>query len=118
MSQENVEIVQRGFAAYLRGDIPAMLDHFAPNVLVTTRPDQPDAHDFHGHAGLMEQLTEWVDTWDGFSIEILRVRDAGGAVIVVAHEHGRGTRSGVPMEDEVTFVFDVEAGKICRWQMF
>src|SRR5471032_493874 len=117
MSQENVEIVQRGFAAYLRGDIPAMLDAFAATVLVTTRPDQPDAHDFHGHAGLMEQLTEWVDTWDDFSIEILRASERGDAVIVVAHEHGRGTRSGVPMDDEVTFVFNFEAGKVSRWQM-
>jgi ketosteroid isomerase-like protein len=118
VSQENVHVVQAGFAAYLRGDVPAMLDHFASNVVVTTRPDQPDARDFHGHDGLMEQLTEWIETWDGFSIEIMRLRDVEDLVIVVAHEQGQGTRSGVPMDDEVTFVFTVEAAKIVRWQMF
>jgi ketosteroid isomerase-like protein len=118
MSQENVEVVQAGFDAYLRGDLPAMLERFAPDVVVTTRPDQPDAHDFHGHDGLIEQLTEWVHMWDGFSIEISRVRDAGDLVIVVAQQGGQGTRSGVPMENEVTFVFTLEAAKVVRWQMF
>jgi ketosteroid isomerase-like protein len=118
MSQENVEIVQTGFDAYLRGDLPAMLDRFASDVVVTTRPDQPDVRDFHGHDGLMEQLKEWVDTWDGFSIEILRIRDAGDVVIVIAREHGQGTRSGVPMDDEVTFVFTIGGAKVIRWQMF
>jgi uncharacterized protein len=118
MSQQNVEIVQTAFDAYLRGDLPAMLERFASDVVVTTRPDQPDVRDFHGHDGLMQQLTEWVDTWDGFSIEILRIRDAGDLVIVIAREHGQGTRSGVPMDDEVTFVFTVEGAKVMRWQMF
>lgn len=95
-----------------------MLDHFAPRVVVSTRPDQPDAGDFHGHDGLMRQMNQWLETWDGFSIEILRVRDVDDAVIAVVHERGRGTSSGVPMDDESTFVFTVEQAKIVRWQMF
>jgi ketosteroid isomerase-like protein len=118
MSQENVEIVRGGFAAYARGDLPAMLDKFAADVVVTTRPDQPDVRDFHGHDGVIEQMTEWIETWDGFSIEILRVRDVEDFVIVVAHETGHGTLSGVPMDDEVTYVFNIAAAKIVRWRMF
>jgi ketosteroid isomerase-like protein len=118
MSQENVEIVQAGFAAYHRGDLPAMLKRFALDVVVTTRPDQPDVRDFHGHDGVVEQMTEWVETWDGFSIQILRVREVEDFVILVAHETGCGTRSGVPMDDEVTYVFTIEGAKIIRWQMF
>jgi ketosteroid isomerase-like protein len=118
MSQENVEIVQDGFAAYARGDLPAMLDRFASDVVVTTRPDQPDVRDFLGHDGVIEQMTEWIETWDGFSIEILRVREVEDFVIVVAHETGHGALSGVPMDDEVTYVFKIAAGKISRWQMF
>jgi ketosteroid isomerase-like protein len=118
MSQENVEIVQGGFAAYARGDLPTMLDRFAQNVVVTTRPDQPDVRDFHGHDGVVELMTEWIEAWDGFLIEILRVREVEDLVIVVAHETGRGTRSGVPMDDEVTYVFTIEGAKIVRWQMF
>jgi ketosteroid isomerase-like protein len=118
VSRENVEIVQTGFDAFRRGDLPAMLESFASDVLVTTRPDQPDVRDFHGHDGLLEQLSQWVDTWDGFSIEILRLRDEGNVVIVIARERGQGMRSRVPMDDEVTFVFTVEKAKVVRWQMF
>jgi ketosteroid isomerase-like protein len=118
MSQENVEIVQAGFDAYLRGDLPAVLERFASDVVITTRPDQPDVRDFHGHDGVMEVLTEWVTTWDGFSIEILRVREAGDVVFVIAQQRGQGTRSGVPMDDEVTYAFTLNGAKILRWQIF
>jgi ketosteroid isomerase-like protein len=118
MTLKNAEIVEAGFAAYLRGDVPAMLDHFASDVVVTTRPDQPDSRDFHGHEGLVEQIAEWLETWDDFSIEIVRVREVRDVVILLAHEQGRGTRSGVPMDDEVTFVFTVKGAKVTRWRMF
>jgi ketosteroid isomerase-like protein len=118
MSQENVEIVQAGFDAYLRGDLSALLECFASDVVATSRPDQPDVRDFHGHEGVMEVLSEWVTTWEGFSIEILRIRDAGDVVIVVAKQRGQGARSGVPMDDEVAYAFMLQEAKIVRWQIF
>ena len=42
MSEENVQIVQRMYAAYQAGDAEDALSHFAPDVLVdasTLRPD-------------------------------------------------------------------------------
>jgi ketosteroid isomerase-like protein len=118
MSQESVEIVQDGFDAYLRGDLQALLEYFAPDVVVTTRPDQPDVRDFQGHDGVMEVLNEWVTTWDEFWIEISGVRDAGDVVIVIARQRGQGARSGVPMDDEVTYAFTLKGSKIVRWQIF
>jgi ketosteroid isomerase-like protein len=118
MSQANVEMVRAGFDAFIRGDMPAMLDGFSEDVVVSGRPDQPDMREYHGHEGLMEWLTDWLDVWEDYSIAIERVRDAGDAVIVVTRERGQGAGSGVPIDDEVTFVFTVEQAKVVRWQMF
>jgi ketosteroid isomerase-like protein len=118
MSEANVEIVRTGFDAFVRGDVPAMLDGFSEDVVVSGRPDQPDASDYHGHEGLIQQLTDWLEVWDDYSITIERVRDVGDAVMVVSRERGRGAGSGVPIDDEVTFVFTVEQAKVVRWQMF
>jgi ketosteroid isomerase-like protein len=113
-----VETVQAGFDAFVRGDVPAMLEAFSEDVVVSGRPDQPDTGEYRGHAGLMQRLTDWVDVWDDYSIAILRIREVEDVVIVVSHEQGTGARSGVPIDDEVTFVFTVGQAKVVRWQMF
>jgi ketosteroid isomerase-like protein len=118
MSQANVEVVQAAFAAYFRGDEPALLELAAPDVIVTQRPDQPDVRDYHGHDGLIQAMTEWVGAWDDYVIEMLRVRDIDDLVFVVIRQRGRGKASGVPIEGEATFVFRVRHGKVVRWQMF
>jgi ketosteroid isomerase-like protein len=118
MSQENVELVQGAIAAYFRGDEPALRAITAPEVTVTTRPDQPDVRDHRGVDGLIAFLGEWAEAWDGYSIEVLRVRGVGDLVLATARQRGQGKRSGVPIDDEVTFVFSLRQGKIVRLQMF
>lgn len=120
MPQENVELVRATFDAYFRGDAAAMFDRVAPDIVVTQFPDQPDVQDYRGHEGLMRVMSEWIGTWDDWSIEILRAREIGGLglVLVAARQQGRGKGSGVPIEGEVSFLFTVRAGRIARWQMF
>ena len=118
ISNQNIEIVQAAFDAYFRGDESAMLDHAAPDVVVTQFPDQPDVQDYHGHEGLLQVMAEWTDTWDDWSVEILRTREIGDRVLVGARQRGRGKSSGAPVEGEVAFVFTVRHDKIARWQMF
>ena len=76
--------VQAAFDAYLRGGEPAMLEFAAPDIIVTQFPDQLDVRDYHGHKGLTQVMTEWIGTWDDWTIEILRVRDVGGLVFLTA----------------------------------
>jgi ketosteroid isomerase-like protein len=119
MSEESsVQLVQTAFDAYFRGDEPAMLELVAPDIVVTQFPDQADVRDYHGHEGLLQVMTEWVGTWDDWSLEILRAKEVGELVFVTANQHGRGKGSGAPIEAEVTFVFAVRHGKIARWRMF
>jgi ketosteroid isomerase-like protein len=113
-----VDIVQAAIDAYLRGDESAMLEMAAPDIVVTQFPDQPDLRDYHGHDGLMQVMTQWIATWDDWSIEISRIRDVGDLVVVSGRQRGRGKGSGVPVEGDVTLVFTVRQGKIVRWQMF
>lgn len=118
MSQQNVEIVQRAFAAYFRGDEPDLRAITDPDVTVTTRPDQPDVRDHHGVDGLIAFLGEWGDAWDEYSFEVVRVRDFEDVVLAIARQRGQGKRSGVPVDYEVTFAFTLRRGKIVRLQMF
>jgi ketosteroid isomerase-like protein len=116
--QANVEIVQRAFAAYFRGDEPELRAITDSEITVTTRPDQPDVRDHHGVDGLIAFLGEWAEAWDEYSFEVLRVRDVGDAVLATARQRGQGKRSGVPVDYTVTFAFSLRNGKIVRLQMF
>jgi ketosteroid isomerase-like protein len=118
MPPENVEIVRSVFEAYLRGDEAGWLARTTPDIVVSQFPDQLDFRAVSGHAGLREVMSEWVASWDDWSIELLRATDVGGQVLVIARQRGRGRTSGAPMEAEVAFLFTLQGAQISRWQMF
>lgn len=51
MSRTDVDVVRAAFAAFYRGDLPAMLELTAPDIVVRQFPDQLDVRDYHGHEG-------------------------------------------------------------------
>jgi uncharacterized protein len=118
MSQENLDLVQAALAAYFQSNEQALRELTASDITVTTNPDQPDFREYHGFKGLLQVLGDWTDTWDDYSFEVTRMRGVGDFVLVVARQRGQGKRSGVPIDDELTFVFNARGGKILRLQMF
>ncbi|MGH2967260.1 MAG: nuclear transport factor 2 family protein [Solirubrobacterales bacterium] len=55
MSQENVEMLRRGFEAYSRGDIDGAVSDFAPDCRYTAAGIIPDRTGvFHGPEGYKE----------------------------------------------------------------
>jgi ketosteroid isomerase-like protein len=118
VSQENVEIVERAMAAYMGNDEATVRELVAPDVVISTRPDQPDAHDHHGYDGMLRASAEWLEAWDQQTFEATRVWDVENFVFVGARESGRGKVSGVPMDHDSTFVYTLSAGRIVRIQIF
>jgi ketosteroid isomerase-like protein len=118
MSQQTVEIVQRAIAAYMRDDEATLRELVAPDVVISMRPDQPDAREHHGYDGMLRASAEWLEAWDEQTFEAARVWDAGDFVFVGARETGRGKISGVPMEHESTFVYTLSQDRIVRIQIF
>ncbi|MEA2152548.1 MAG: SnoaL-like domain [Solirubrobacteraceae bacterium] len=118
MSQENMEIVHRAIAAYMGNDEATVRELFAPDVVVSMRPDQPDVHEHRGYDGMLRASAEWLEAWDEQTFETARVWDAEDFVFVGTRESGRGKISGVPMEHDSTFVCTLSRGRIVRIQIF
>jgi ketosteroid isomerase-like protein len=118
MSQENLEIVQAAMAAYMRDDVATVRKLVAPDIVVSTRPDQPDVREHHGYDGMLRASAEWLEAWDQQTFEAARLWDAEDFVFVATRESGRGKLSGVPMEHESTFVYTLSQGRIVRLQIF
>jgi ketosteroid isomerase-like protein len=118
MSQENVEIVQRAIAAYTNDDEATLRALLADDMVTSGRPDQPDPRDHHGYEGFLRSSAEWLEAWDEHAFEPTRIWGAADFVFVGTLESGRGRISGVPMENESTFVFTLSERRIVRLQIF
>jgi uncharacterized protein len=120
MTQENVEVVQSAFAAFIRGDTDAVLKLCAEDIVITQPPDLPGVSPRqYGHSGVLEAFGIWPAQWDEFRVEPPRlVADPGDFVIVASRTAGRGKQSGIEVEMEFAYVFTVREGKLVEWQIF
>lgn len=117
MSAEKVEIVRRGYEAYARGELAAVLDDLAAE-LITYRAD-PDGATFNGPGGFLEAIAEWVEDFDEFSVTPQEFIDANDHQVVVrVHQTAVGRQSGAPIEADFWFVHTISAAKVTRLGMF
>jgi ketosteroid isomerase-like protein len=105
-------------AAYMGNDEATVRKIVAPDVVISTRPDQPDVREHHGYDGMLRASAEWLEAWDEHTMEAARVWDAGDLVILATRESARGKISGVPLETESIFVYTLSQGTIVRIQIF
>jgi ketosteroid isomerase-like protein len=116
MSQRNVEVVRRGYEAYARGDLDALLED-VDSGMITYRPD-PDGAMFNGREGFVAAIAEWVEEFVEFTITPEEFIDANDhQVIVRVHQTAVGKHSGAPIEGRFWFVHTLKEGKLTRLDM-
>jgi ketosteroid isomerase-like protein len=117
LSQENVEVVRRGYEAYARGDMAAMLADLDPD-MVTYR-EEPDGATFKGRDGFLEAIAEWVEDFDEFVATAEELIDANDRQVVVrVRQTATGSQSGAPIEGDFWFVHTLSDSKVTRLDMF
>jgi ketosteroid isomerase-like protein len=77
MSQENVELVRAGFAAYSRGDLDALTQLYDPDVVFETL--LLGTH--HGNEAIRLLYEENRKTLSGYTIDPIELIDAGDKVV-------------------------------------
>jgi ketosteroid isomerase-like protein len=113
MSQENVEIVRRGYEAFARGDVDGVLDVMDPDIewapaiapLLGVEP-------VRGKDALRRFLThDLAEGFDDFEAKPLLIEDLGDKVLVNISYSARGRASGVPVSLEIFSLLSLRAGK-------
>jgi ketosteroid isomerase-like protein len=116
MSQENVEIVQRLFEAWNRGDRGGWLARSHPEIewssAVLRQVEGRDAI-ARGRAEMEAFWDEWHALWN-LTIEASEVRDLGDTVLVLAGMRTEGKASGAAVDRSIGYVFEFEDGLIRR----
>jgi ketosteroid isomerase-like protein len=117
MSQEDVEILKRGFDAVSRLDGEAMLGmmdaevEFRPRFQVMLGGK---AAVYSGHEGFREAFRELYGALDWIRPEISEIRDLEGRIVALGHLRLRGKKSGVEAESPAGWVIDIVNGKAVR----
>jgi ketosteroid isomerase-like protein len=92
MSQENVEIVRRVWAAVERQDTEAMFAFYDPDIVWQdhTGALELQDHSYHGHEGVRQFWREWLEPFETFEAHSEAFIDAGDNVVVSFRLSGRG----------------------------
>jgi ketosteroid isomerase-like protein len=112
MSQENVEIVRRAFAYEIDGvgDRAEAEAIFDPQVVMNPSDEKPS----YGFEAMRSDYVRWASAFEGLSVTIEEIIDAGDQAVVVAHHRGRGRASGVDVDTRFYEVYTLREGKVCR----
>jgi uncharacterized protein len=120
MSQENVEIVRRVWAAVERQDTEALFAFYDPDIVWQdhTGALELQDHSYHGHEGVRQFWREWLEPFEAFEAHSEAFINAGDNVVVGFRLSGRGKASGAPVEWPLWNVYTIRNGLVIRIQAF
>jgi ketosteroid isomerase-like protein len=120
MSQENVEVVRRAYAAFSEGNLGPVLAALDPDLEWNASDvffDQPRT--YFGRQTWQEQfLPELAEIFREYRAVPERLIDAGDHVLAVAQVGGPGRRSGADVMARVGHVLTFRDGRVVRFTEF
>jgi ketosteroid isomerase-like protein len=119
VTEENVEIVRRLFAAIRERDLGEMLRIYDPEIefrpLTGTRIETGG---YRGHAGIRAYFEEAGTVWETMHPYADDVRAEGETVVALGHCEVRGRESGAETDTPMAWIFRVRNGRILSTQAF
>lgn len=113
------QIVADHYAASDRHDLAAMFADVANDVQWTEMAGFPCAGTHVGPAQVVEKVFQVLGAeWEGYRFVLERLVDGGDTVVGIGDYHARHRTTGNPMQARVTHVWQVQGGKVQRFEQF
>ncbi|KQW62153.1 nuclear transport factor 2 family protein [Variovorax sp. Root411] len=113
------QIVADHYAASDRQDLEAMFADMADDVQWTEMAGFPCAGTHVGPAQVIEKVFKVLGAeWEGYRFVLERLVDGGDTVVGIGDYHGRHRATGKTMRARVTHVWQVQGGKVRRFEQF
>ena len=120
MSQENVEIVGRGYQHFgITRDFRA--DVMGPDFVwdMSTFRGWPEQQTYHGLEGARKFIADWTESWQDWELEVVELIDAGeDRVLAILHQRGRSKTTSLEVEMDFAQLWTVRDGKQVRMEMY
>ena len=118
----HVQAAQDIYAAFGRGDIPAVLGMFHPEIEwreAEGNPYQPDGAAWIGPQAVLDRLFMRIGgDWDGFTVNVRRLHDAGDHIVMEGRYTGTSKLTGEALDAQVCHVLRFRDGKLLSFQQY
>jgi len=118
----NVQLAKDIYAAFGRGDIPAVLAGFHPEIewrQAEGNPYQPDGAAWIGPQAVLEKLFMRIGSeWEGFTVTVGTLHDAGEYVVMQGRYTGLYKPSGGRVDAQMCHVMRFRDGKLSSFQQY
>lgn len=117
-SQENVEIIRRGYEAYNAGDLATLRELYDPAVVWHHLEGWPEPGPSVGRDAVLREVEQLHEAWPvGDALQPVGDFIAAGNQVVV-RAAWRGSGSGPDATMEFSYLFTLRKGRIITIQMF
>jgi ketosteroid isomerase-like protein len=118
----NVEIIQGGYEAFGRGDVPSVLALFDPNIEwreAENNPYKPDGKAWIGGDAIVANLFMRLGSeWDAFTATPIKFHDAGDSVVAECRYTAVHKATGKSMDAQACHVWTFSNGKVTNFQQY
>lgn len=118
----NVQNAKDLYAAFGRGEIPTVLAMFHPEIQwreAEGNPYQPDGTPWVGPQAVLEKLFMRIGSeWEGFTVHVRLLHDAGEHVVMEGRYTGTYKPSGKSIDAQACHVLRFRDGKLLSFQQY
>jgi uncharacterized protein len=118
----NLQFAKDIYAAFGRGDIPTVLGAFDPGVEwreAEGNPYKPDGAAWVGPQAILESLFMRLGSeWEGFTVTVRTLHDAGEYVVMEGRYTGLYKPSGKRLDAQACHVLRFRGGKLVSFQQY
>jgi ketosteroid isomerase-like protein len=118
MPPRNIEIVRRGYDAWNRGDMAAVLELVDPSFEWHEALEVPGGVHVYTREQFESYLMSLARHWEMFQFETRELREAGDLVVADVLERARGRASGVEVSQRFMHVWTMRNQRACRMRAY
>jgi ketosteroid isomerase-like protein len=120
VSEGDLALVARLYAAFNAGDREAMLEFAHPELELVAAEQSPLAGTYRGTEGVLEFFRRLFEVWDEGELrrEPEELRMVGDRVLAVLRVHARFSATGIELDEHWADLWTVRDGKVMRVQVF
>jgi ketosteroid isomerase-like protein len=118
VSERNIEIVRRLYAAWAAGEVPGPVELFDEEVEYVNPSGAIEPGTRTGIAAFARAGVKLHEAWEFWEGEPEELRADGDRVAVVVRYRARGRGSGAEVEGRESALFTFRDGKVARYEWF
>lgn len=118
MAQDNVDVIEKAYAAFGKGDVESVIEFFAESAEIVAPETLPWGGTYQGPEGMRTFLAKVLEHFSDFKSVPEKVLGADdNHVIVVARNSGR-VKGGNRIENPVVWIYQLRDGAITSAWVF